>query len=352
MSEVSIRKEGRAGRITLTREKSLNALSHKMCLQIEAALLDWLADEAVSLVILDAAGEKAFCAGGDIAAMYHEGIKGNYDAARAFWRDEYRMNALLAEYPKPILSFAQGFVMGGGVGLGGHVSHRIVGESTQVAMPECGIGLVPDVGGSLLLSRAPGRLGEYLGLTGARMGAGDAIHCGFADRFVPEARWEALKTSLSETGDLAALEAATAPAPESPLAAEQDRLDTLFGSGDLAGILETLRADGSETSAKALKGLSRGSPLSLAVTLELIRRHRAEAQDIRAALALEYRATHRAMDQGDFLEGVRAQVIDKDRSPNWQHDLAALPFEEARAMLAPVPGVALDFHALTEEAGT
>ena len=159
MSDLSIRRDGRAGRITLTREKALNALSHEMALEIEKALLAWRDDPEVALVLIDAEGEKAFCAGGDIREMYETGRAGDFDYGRRFWRDEYRMNALLAEYPKPIVSFLHGFVMGGGVGVGCHVSTRVVGESARIAMPECGIGLVPDVGGSLLLARAPGRLG-------------------------------------------------------------------------------------------------------------------------------------------------------------------------------------------------
>ena len=159
MSDIDIRVTGSAGRITLTREKALNALSYDMCMAIDAALKDWATNDAVKIVVIDARGEKAFCAGGDIAELYATGTKGDYDYGRTFWRDEYRLNARLSEFPKPIVSFMQGFVMGGGVGVGCHVSHRVVEDATQIAMPECGIGLVPDVGGSLLLARAPGRLG-------------------------------------------------------------------------------------------------------------------------------------------------------------------------------------------------
>ncbi|MBK5926672.1 enoyl-CoA hydratase/isomerase family protein, partial [Rhodobaculum claviforme] len=164
-ADVAIRTEGRAGRITLTRPRALNALGHGMVTRIDAALRAWASDPAVAVVILDAEGDRAFCAGGDIAEMHATGSRGDYGPARAFWRDEYRMNARLGAYPKPVVSLMQGFVMGGGVGLGCHVSHRVVGDSTRVAMPECGIGLVPDVGGSALLARAPLGLGRYLGLT-------------------------------------------------------------------------------------------------------------------------------------------------------------------------------------------
>ncbi len=350
--EVSIRREGHAGRITLTRPKALNALSYQMCLDIEAALLDWLDDPQVALILIDAEGDRAFCAGGDIAAMYHEGVKGDYEGARRFWRDEYRLNALLAEYPKPVVAFAQGFTMGGGVGLMGHVRHRIVGESSQISMPECGIGLVPDVGGSLLLARAPGRLGEYLGLTAARMGPGDAIHCGFADHFVPEAAWETLKSQLIATGDPADIAKAAQPAPDSPMAAQQPRIDALFGGERLIDIVNALKADGGDLAAEALKAVSRNAPLSMAVTLEMIHRLRTGTPDIRKALALEYRATHRALPEGDFLEGVRAQVIDKDRQPKWQHALEAVPLAAAAKMLQPLREAQLEFHDLSAQEST
>ena len=234
--------------------------------------------------------------------------------ARRFWRDEYRMNALLAEYPKPIAVFAQGFTMGGGVGLAGHVSHRIVGDSAQIAMPECGIGLVPDVGGSLLLARAPGRLGEYLGLTAARMGPGDALHCGFADFYIPEDAWPALKEALIETGDPAAIAAAAKPAPESPLAAQQPEIDALFAGERLIDIVNALKASQTDFAAAALKSLSRNAPLSMAVTLEMIHRHRAGTPDIRKALAPLHAPRHapgrfpRRCARAGHRQGPRAQV--------------------------------------------
>ncbi|MEC8042812.1 MAG: enoyl-CoA hydratase/isomerase family protein, partial [Pseudomonadota bacterium] len=179
MADIHTRIDGQIGRITLTRPKALNALSYEMCLEIEKALDAWATDDAVKMVLLDAEGERAFCAGGDIAAMYEAGTKGEYEIARTFWRDEYRMNAKLFNFPKPVASLMQGFTMGGGVGIGCHGSHRVVGESSQIAMPETGIGLIPDVGGTLILARAPGRIGEYLGATGGRIGPADAIHAGF-----------------------------------------------------------------------------------------------------------------------------------------------------------------------------
>ncbi|PJE26931.1 Enoyl-CoA hydratase/carnithine racemase [Pseudooceanicola antarcticus] len=335
MSQVNIRREGRAGRMTLTRPEALNALSHEMSLQIEAALRSWAEDPEVALVVLDAEGDKAFCAGGDIREMYDTGRAGDYAYGRTFWRDEYRMNALMAEYPKPVVSFLNGFVMGGGVGVGCHASHRVVGESARIAMPECGIGLVPDVGGSLLLARAPGRLGAYLGLTGARMGPGDAIHAGFADHYLPEAGWEAAKAALCETGTTAPLLKAARPAPVSRLAENQDYIDALFASGTLPGIRAALSEEsGDDIADRALKALETGCPLSMAATLELLERLHGE-EDIRKALSLEFRFTARAMEHGDFIEGIRAQIIDRDRKPRWRHGLDVTP-ETVSAMLAPL----------------
>ncbi|MCF6322415.1 MAG: 3-hydroxyisobutyryl-CoA hydrolase, partial [Rhizobiaceae bacterium] len=199
--DINIRIEGKAGRITLNRPDSLNALTYEMVLEIEAALLQWREDEQVSLVIIDAAGEKAFCAGGDIQKLYDTGIRGEYQFMRIFWRDEYRLNALIASYPKPYVAFMDGIVMGGGVGVSAHGSHRIVTGRTMLAMPECAIGLVPDVGGSLLLAKAPGHVGELMGVSGARLDGADAIHAGFADALVDVDRLDKLKSEMINTGE-------------------------------------------------------------------------------------------------------------------------------------------------------
>ena len=337
MADIHCRIEGRAGRITFTRPQALNALSHDMARAIAAALQAWRDDDAVALLVIDAEGERAFCAGGDIAYMHAVGTAGDYDGPRRFWRDEYRMNAAIAGYPKPIVALMQGFVMGGGVGVGCNAGIRVVGESTQVAMPECGIGLVPDVGGSLMLARAPGHAGEYLALTAARMGPADAIFAGFADHFLPEADWPALKVRLVETGDAGVVAQAARPAPESPLSAEAEVIDRLFAGPDLAAIHAALTAGTGDVAGRALKAVNRNSPLSMACALEMIRRLRTGGTGIREALALEYRFTHRALPEADFLEGVRAQIIDKDRAPRWRHaapgDVTAA---EVAHMLAPL----------------
>ncbi len=337
MADIHCRIEGRAGRITFTRPQALNALSHDMARAIAAALAAWRDDPAVALVLIDAEGERAFCAGGDIAYMHEVGTAGDYEGPRRFWRDEYRMNATIAEYPKPIVALMQGFVMGGGVGVGCNASIRVVGDSTRVAMPECGIGLVPDVGGSLMLARAPGRAGEYLALTAARMGPADAIFAGFADHFLPEADWDALRARLVETGDAGLVAGAARPAPASPLAAEAEAIDRLFAGPDLAAIHAALLAAQGDVAAAALKAVNRNSPLSMACALEMIRNLRAPGTGIRDALAQEYRFTHRAIPEADFLEGVRAQIIDKDRTPRWKHaGPAQVTAAEVAHMLAPL----------------
>ncbi|MFP4273426.1 MAG: enoyl-CoA hydratase/isomerase family protein [Paracoccaceae bacterium] len=344
MTEIRIRIEGRAGRITLCRPGALNALSYEMCLAIDAALGTWAQDPAVALVVIDAEGDKAFCAGGDIAEMYQTGTAGDFDYGRRFWRDEYRMNARLAEFPRPVISLMQGFTMGGGVGVGCHGSHRVVCESSKIAMPECGIGLVPDVGGSALLARAPGRLGAYLGLTGTRMGPADAILAGFADLYVPRAAWADLVAELERSGAAEAVSRAAEAPPEGTLDAAQPQIDRLFAGVDLPAIRARLASDSSPLAQSAVAALDRNCPLSMGCTLEMLRHLQETGAGIRDALAQEYRFTYRAMAQGDFIEGIRAAIIDKDRNPRWQHRLDDLPPEAVARMLAPLGAAELTFE--------
>ncbi|MBI1418389.1 MAG: enoyl-CoA hydratase/isomerase family protein [Limimaricola sp.] len=327
MSDVIIRTEGRAGRITLNRPAALNALTWDMLRAFEGAITAWRTDPQVQIVLIDAEG-RAFCAGGDIAEMYATGRRGDADYGRAFWRDEYRLNAALHHYPKPVVSFLQGYTMGGGVGIGCHARHRIVGETSRIAMPECGIGLVPDVGGSLLLARAPGRLGEYLGLTGDRMEAGDAILAGFADHFVPEADWPALAAAMAASGQPALPDHA---APPARLADWQPDIDRAFAAPTLADI----RFDDSPALAHAEKLMRRNSPLSMAAALDIIRAARADPR-IETALDHEFRFTFRAVAHSDFIEGIRAAIIDKDRNPRWRHAGWNLPADDIAAMTAPL----------------
>ncbi|QHQ34524.1 enoyl-CoA hydratase/isomerase family protein [Algicella marina] len=340
MSDIDIRRSGRAGRVTLTRPKALNALTYEMATQIETALDAWADDAAIACVIIDAEGEKAFCAGGDLAAMYDTASRGDFAYGRRFWQDEYRLNAKIFDFPKPYIAFCQGFTMGGGVGISLHGSHRIVCESSRISMPECGIGLVPDVGGSLLLARAPGRLGEYLGLTAHQMDASDALLAGFADYFIPEAKWPALIATLEETGDWSAVDAAAENPPNGALTTHRAEIDLGFAGATVPDILRGL-APGA-FAAKTETAIRRCSPLSVACTLELVRRVRA-FDHIRPALEMEYRFTYRSAEEGDFVEGIRAMIIDKDRQPKWKHEsVEAVPQMDMVRMLIPLGDDTLD----------
>lgn len=342
--DIHIRVEGHVGRITLTRPKALNALGYQMALEVEKALDAWRDDEAVKLILLDAEGDRAFCAGGDIQEMYDTAKAGDFEYGRRFWRDEYRMNAKMFEFPKPVVSLLQGFTMGGGVGIGCHGSHRVVCDSSRIAMPECGIGLIPDVGGTLILARAPGRLGEYIGMSGVQLGAADAIHAGFADYYVPQETWPDLIAKLCETGDVATVDSAAQTAPEGTLMAHEVTINRHFTGETALDILRNLEGDDGEFAQKTLKILRRNSPLAVSATVELVHRARG-AKGIRAALQQEYRFTHRAASEGDFVEGIRAQIIDKDRNPSWKHaSVEDLSPVDVTKMLMPVPGIKVVFE--------
>jgi enoyl-CoA hydratase len=336
MSDINIRITGRAGRITLQRPQALNAMTYEMCMAIEAAFDAWRDDDAVALIVIDAEGDRAFCSGGDIAELYATGRAGDFAYGQTFWADEYRLNHKIFTYPKPVVSFLQGFTMGGGVGIGCHGSHRIVGESSQIAMPECGIGLVPDVGGTLMLALAPGRLGEYLGTTATRMNADDAIYAGFADTYIPELKWSEVIKALEESGVTDSIEAASGAAPEGELRASSAQIDALFAGETLSDILTLLNAESSAFAIDALKKLSRVSPLSAACTVEMMHRLRGPSLNMEKALDLEYRFTYRAMEHGDFLEGIRAAIIDKDRTPEWQYPDMQVPLAAVSKMLQPL----------------
>lgn len=341
MTDISIRITGQAGRITLQRAHALNAMTYDMCMAIDAAFDAWATDDAVTVVVLDAQGDRAFCSGGDIAELYDTGTKGDYAFGQKFWADEYNLNHKIFHYPKPVISFLQGFTMGGGVGIGCHGSHRIVGDSSQIAMPECGIGLVPDVGGTLMLALAPGRLGEYLGTIAARMNASDAIFAGFADHYIPEAHWPALIATLEATGDTSCVtNMATAPNP-GPLQTALPDIDRHFHGASLSDVLTTLRAEDSDFARDTLKRMGRNSPLSMACTIEALHRLRGPSLTLDKALDLEYRFTARAIEHGDFLEGIRAAIIDKDRSPKWQYADGTVPPAAVSRMLMPLGKMAL-----------
>lgn len=317
MADMQVQVEGRVGRLTLDRPEALNALNRPMMDAIDAALIRWARDDAIAMVIIDAIGDRAFCAGGDIAELYHRTKSGDLAFSRDFWRDEYRMNARIKNYPKPYIAVMDGITMGGGVGLSAHASHRIVTERSMVAMPECAIGLIPDVGGTFLLGKAPGRFGEYLGLTGARMGAEDAILAGFADAYVPSGKVPDLIGALIAEPNVQHIDAFAQKPPTGELLAASEAIDALFSGDDLQAIITGLTgAENADWIGKAQRAVRKACPLSMHATLRMIREARGMVR-LEEALSMEYRYTWRSLEQGEFMEGIRAAVIDKDREPRW-----------------------------------
>ena len=340
--DISIRQTGKVGRITLTRPKALNAMTYEMCLAIEKAVDGWVEAGAVDLVVIDAEGDRAFCAGGDIADLYASGKAGDHGFGRKFWADEYRLNAKLANLAIPYVALMDGITMGGGVGISAHGSDRIVTERSMIAMPECGIGLVPDVGGSRILATAPGHLGEYLAMTGYRMGPGDAVLAGFADVQMDSADKASLIARIEETGNLTVLGEFAGPAEAPALAPHLDAIDVHFSRDSALSCVQSLEADGSEWAQQTARLIRRGCPLSVACAFEIVRRVR-ETPTIESALREEYRFTYRSMSDGEFVEGVRAQIIDKDRNPQWKTaPLEKVTQEQIAAMLAPLNEHELD----------
>jgi enoyl-CoA hydratase len=341
-ADTRIRREGRAGRITLARPKVLNALTYPQVLDIGEALDAFERDPAVRLVILDGAGERGFCAGGDVRALYDSAREGSA-FARRFWRDEYHLNARIHRFAKPVVALQDGIVMGGGIGLSAHASHRVVTERSQLAMPETTIGLIPDVGGTWLLSRAPGAIGEFLGLTGHRMNAADAIYAGFSDTMVPSARLGDLVQALAHTQrPVSVVIAALAAGPsDCRLAAAEAEIAPVFAAQSLAGIakaLEARAARGEGTWATArLAELALRSPKAMAATLAAVRAARRLAS-LEEALEVEYRLTVRLFEDGEFIEGVRALIVDKDKAPRWKPaTIVALAETSIGMLLAPLP---------------
>ena len=344
-ADVDIRVIGRAGRITLRRPGARNALNHAMVRAISDALADWAAGPSPEIVVIDAEGPRAFCAGGDIAALYHAGRAGDVSAARDFWRDEYRMVARIARHPVPVVTLMQGLTLGGGVGLGCHAACRIIGESSRIGLPQVAIGLMPDAGATALLARAPGALGAYLALTADRIGPGDAIACGLADHHVPEAAWPDLVAAMETTGAVPAEVALHAP-PDAPLAACAADIDVHFAQPTLGAVARSLSGAAADWAEAARAALARHDPLAMACAMAALDQLRADgAPDLDAALALEYRFAHRALSEGDFLEGVRAALIDRDGRPAWRIPTPmAVSASTVAAMLAPVQAEAGTEH--------
>ncbi|CAM4474006.1 enoyl-CoA hydratase/isomerase family protein [Nocardia ninae] len=317
--EVLIEKQDGLGLITLNRPKAINALNHSMALAISEALHAWTDDDEVRTVVVTGAGERGLCAGGDIVAIHTDatgGAAGADSPTGRFWRDEYVLNALIGRYPKPYVVVMDGIVMGGGVGLSGHGSHRIVTERSKIGMPEVGIGFIPDVGGTYLLSRTPGELGTHVALTTARMNAGDAIAAGFADYYIASEHLPALLDTLrTETAEIAIAKFASA-APASGLLAQQDWIDACYGADTVEEIVARLQAHEAPEAAKAAADILTKSPVALKVTLRSLRSARS-APNLEAVLNEEYRVSIAALASADLVEGIRAQVIDKDRNPQW-----------------------------------
>jgi len=316
------RREGACGVIRLNRPKAINAVTLEMFRDIDKALDAFEADPAVAVILLEGAGERGLCAGGDIRALW-ESSKVKGDLGKILWREEYILNARIKKFPKPYVAFMDGIVMGGGVGLSAHSSHRVVTERTKLAMPEVGLGFFPDVGGTWLLSHSPGEIGTYFGLTGQTMNGPDAIYARFADAVVPSAKLAALRDALTKgrpgttSDEIKALIAGFATGETTgPVAAMQTRIDAWFTHDRMEDIVGGLQRDGSELALSTLKTLNEKSPRGMVVTLKLLRLART-ASSLEECLVREYRAALEVFASDDFREGVRAAVIDKDRNPKW-----------------------------------
>jgi enoyl-CoA hydratase len=320
--DLIVRREGAAGIIRLNRPKAINALTLEMTRGIVAALDDFEVDPKVSLILLEGAGERGLCAGGDIRSLY-ESARAGGDLGKIFWREEYILNARIAAFPKPYVAFMDGIVMGGGVGLSAHGSHRVVTDRTKMGMPEVGVGFFPDVGGTWLLSRAPGEVGTYFGLTGLTMNGADAVHAGLADVVVASDKLPALREALTQAPDDAdarsvhtIIDGFAMANVVAPIAA-QHLIDALFGPDSIEEIVTALAHHDSEFARATLGAILEKSPTGLKLTLKLLRMARQSAS-LRECLVREYRAALEIFVNHDFPEGIRAAVIDKDRNPQWQ----------------------------------
>jgi enoyl-CoA hydratase/carnithine racemase len=331
------------GLISLNRPKAINSLTHPMVSAISAALADWEHDDAVRAVVLAGEGERGLCAGGDIVEVYNS-ARGDHGIASSFWWDEYTMNEYIARYPKPYVSLMDGIVMGGGVGVSAHGRVRVVTDTTKMAMPEVGIGFIPDVGGTYILSRAPGLLGLHAALTGAPFGAGDAIAMGFADHFVPHDRINEFKDAILADGIDAALAAHVPEPPASNLLAQRDWIDHCYAGETAEDIVAALRGHdvgpasggtGGTAAVDAANLIMTRSPVSVSVALEAVRRA-AKLDTLKDVLRQEYRTSCSSLRSHDLVEGIRAQVIDKDRKPKWSPpSLAAVTAADIDAYFAP-----------------
>jgi len=339
-ANVLVSAAGGLGRITLDRPAAINALDHAMILAITRQLDAWRTDDTIRAVLLTGNGERGFCAGGDVRAMARDSREGRPQGTLAYLRDEYRLDRLIASYPKPVVSLMDGIAMGGGIGIGGNASVRVVTERSRLAMPETRIGFAPDAGGSFLLSRAPGQLGVHLALTAGTMTGADAIGAGFADVCTASERLPELVEALqADDGQdpQAVARAFAAEPPPSPLAAERAWIDACYAQGSVLEILDRLRSRAEPAARAAAEEILRHAPRAVSVALELVRRARA-LPDASSALEAEWRMASGLAVLPDFVEGVRAQLIDKDREPRWDPArLEDVDADEVERILATAP---------------
>ncbi|QEO14304.1 enoyl-CoA hydratase/isomerase family protein [Agromyces intestinalis] len=329
------------GHVTLNRPKAINALSYEMIGLLTGVFDAWRDDSEVGLVVLDGAGDRGFCAGGDIRELHEMATSDRHEDAHRFFREEYRLDAAIARYPKPVVAIMDGITMGGGIGLAGHASIRVVTERSKLAMPETRIGFTPDVGGTWLLASAPGELGVHLALNSRTMDAADALYAGFADAYVPSEHLPHLLQALAERADPGTPSEIVMLFDETPgrskLALARDWVDACFSAPTVDEIIERLRTAEHPDASAAADELETLSPTALTVTLEAVRRARTLPR-LEDALEQEFRAVTWFIEQHDLAEGIRAQVIDKDRAPKWNParladvpaDLAARVLDEQR----------------------
>jgi enoyl-CoA hydratase len=323
--DIVVRELGSLRRITLNRPHALNALTLDMAATMTALLRQWVDDAAINAVLIDGAGERAFCAGGDIRALY-DAAKSGDSLPQRFWATEYRLDVLIARYRKPVVVLMDGLVMGGGVGLSAHASHRIVTERSAVAMPEVGIGYFPDVGACFLLARAPGSTGTHLALTGARVAAADAVYCRLADLHIPAARLSEIPAALADSRGAhdvkARLDKLSAPPTAGRLAAARRWIDRCYGADAVEGIVDRLAGCDDDEARDTLQLLRKMSPTALKITLRNLR-SALSFDRVEQSFQQDYRISLACVAEHDFLEGIRAAVVDKDRNPAWRPDKLA-----------------------------
>ena len=321
MSDVLVRVLGACGRITLNRPRAMNALTLDMVDTMHAALMEWAGDPAVQFIVLDGAGERGLSAGGDIRAVYNAATTDRWDLAIDFFRREYRLNYLISRYPKPYVALMDRLVMGGGIGVSAHASHRVVTERSELAMPETAIGFVPDVGGTHLLGTAPEELGTWLGLTGSRIGAADAIFCRLADTMIVGDRLPELTQELESCDNPAAIDITlrrhSTPPPAGMSAEQRAWIKECFAAPTVEEIVDRLTRHANPDANAAAQELAKRSPTSLKVTLAALR-NAAEWNDLASCLRQECRIAYTCLKEPDFVEGVRAAIVDKDRNPKWR----------------------------------